>query len=262
MTGSKKHGANALFWLVASFILFLNAWEHAQLHMFAGILRYIYLAIFFYLSSFALAALYQAANVKEAQSTIAKPMFILIVSLVSGCTASLVINPITAVMAGGALSQITWETFSYGTLYFIFLYLIWGLLFFAPTSRFEKQIMNNPAAAETKYFIAEKNGAKVKIEAATIDLIQANKDYVSLYVGAESALLRATMANMESQLNQQDFIRVHRSIIINKNRIESTTRRAGGAYDIQLQSGMSVSSSRSYKVVIDQLIVQNEFQLA
>lgn len=59
---------------------------------------------------------------------------------------------------------------------------------------------------------------------ATIDWIEAAGNYVEVHVGARALILRLTMREVEALLDPGQFLRIHRSIIVNRSRIESTNR--------------------------------------
>lgn len=107
--------------------------------------------------------------------------------------------------------------------------------------------------------IVVKNAGKIFfLQTDEIDWIEASDNYVRLHVGKESHLVHGTMSKLESKLDPEKFIRVHRSTIINLSRIKELHPLFHGEYSIRLQSGKELTSSRSYKHNL-QKFLQNSF---
>jgi hypothetical protein len=85
-----------------------------------------------------------------------------------------------------------------------------------------------------------------------VEFIDAQGNYARLVTSKGRYLVRQTMAQLERQLGA-DFVRVHRSVIVRRDRIVRIERAAHGQYRIQLASGERVASSRSYRQAVQQL---------
>lgn len=96
-------------------------------------------------------------------------------------------------------------------------------------------------------FIVKSGGRILFVKAHEIDWVEAAGDYVYLHVGAKSHLLRENMSVMESQLDSQRFLRIHRSTIINTDRINEMRPRDNGEYKILLHTGVELTASRRYR---------------
>jgi two-component system LytT family response regulator len=70
---------------------------------------------------------------------------------------------------------------------------------------------------------------------------------VRLHVGSESHLLRETMTALESRLDPAQFMRIHRSRIVNVERIRKIEPGANGDYTVTLSTGVTLTLSRSYR---------------
>jgi two-component system, LytTR family, response regulator len=79
-----------------------------------------------------------------------------------------------------------------------------------------------------------------------IEWIQAAENYVELHVDAGCHLLQATMNTMEASLDQEMFVRIHRSLIVNVGRIKELQPAGHGEYVVVLRSGVRLQSGRSY----------------
>ena len=76
-----------------------------------------------------------------------------------------------------------------------------------------------------------------------IDWIESAGNYARVHVGAEAHLIRETMKNLEARLDHR-FIRVHRSTIVNSDRIKVITADSGGAPWVVLRDGTRLSAGR------------------
>src|SRR6186997_1623225 len=72
-------------------------------------------------------------------------------------------------------------------------------------------------------------------------------DLVRLHLGEDSHLFRETMNNMEGRLDVQRFVRIHRSRIVNTDRIKEMQPWFNGEYVVVLQNGTRLTLSRGYR---------------
>jgi len=80
-----------------------------------------------------------------------------------------------------------------------------------------------------------------------IDWIEAAGNYVRLHTGKEDHLLRESMSGLEAKLDQKHFVRIHRSTIVNVERIRELQPAFHGDYIIILQNGTELALSRNYR---------------
>jgi len=92
------------------------------------------------------------------------------------------------------------------------------------------------------------------VKAAEVDSIEAEGNYVRLKVGNTAHLLRDTLNNIESQIDPRIFVRIHRSTIINMNRVRELQTWARGEYRVVLHSGASHTLSRGYREHFESVI--------
>jgi two-component system LytT family response regulator len=84
------------------------------------------------------------------------------------------------------------------------------------------------------------------IRTGDIDWIEAAENYVNVHAGKETHLIRKTMRETEKQLDPEKFIRIHRSTIVNIEKIKYAKRWFNGEYQITLLNGTVLTSSRGY----------------
>ena len=90
----------------------------------------------------------------------------------------------------------------------------------------------------------------LRIEAAQVDRIDAERDYVRLHVGpAESGrsyLLLQTIAGLEAKLDPEEFIRIHRSTILRREAIRGLRHEGLGVWSAELEDGEALRIGRTY----------------
>lgn len=101
--------------------------------------------------------------------------------------------------------------------------------------------------------LVNKGNAQVKIPRYKIKWIQASGNYVEIHDEGNQYLLRSTLAQMDRQLDSEQFIRIHRSYVVNKKHVQRVTQ-SNGKSTIILNSGQKLPLSRSYKQQFEQLI--------
>jgi two-component system, LytTR family, response regulator len=92
------------------------------------------------------------------------------------------------------------------------------------------------------------------LKADEIDWIGAEDYYVKLHVGPKGHLLRETMNDLEARLDPQKFMRVHRSAIVNLDRVKELHQHFNGDYVVVLQDGTELKLSRSRREHLQTLL--------
>ncbi len=91
------------------------------------------------------------------------------------------------------------------------------------------------------------NGKIILLKTADVDWIEAAGDYVSLHTGGKSHLLHETMNSLALKLNPSQFLRIHRSILVNSERVRELHPHRNGEYYVVLHNGARLKLSRSYR---------------
>ncbi len=86
----------------------------------------------------------------------------------------------------------------------------------------------------------------LRIAAADVDRIDAERDYVRLHVGDRSYLLLQTVSGLEARLDPDRFIRLHRSTILRRDRIAGLRHDGLGVWSAELNDGTTVRIGRTY----------------
>ncbi len=95
--------------------------------------------------------------------------------------------------------------------------------------------------------LVKASGTVTLLRAAEIDWIDAEGDYVRIHVGKSWHLLRETMKNLEGQLDPARFVRIHRSTIVNLEKIKELQPFFRGEYVVVLHGGTTLKLSRGYR---------------
>jgi two-component system, LytTR family, response regulator len=85
------------------------------------------------------------------------------------------------------------------------------------------------------------------INVADIDWIEAASYYACIHVGAATHILRRTLQELEQELDTRSFARIHRSIIVNLDRVRALVLHDGGEYEVVLDSEARLRLSRRYR---------------
>ena len=90
-------------------------------------------------------------------------------------------------------------------------------------------------------------GEVLFVKAADIDWIEAANYYACLHVGARTHVLRRSLIELESELDPEQFCRIHRATIVNLERIRSMELKDDGEYQVVLETGARLRLSRRFR---------------
>jgi two-component system LytT family response regulator len=107
-------------------------------------------------------------------------------------------------------------------------------------------------------FVVRSVGRIVFVRAQDVDWIEAAGNYVRLRIGKESHLLRETMSALETRLDPKVFARIHRSTIVNIDRIRELNHIFHGDYSVLLKDGTRLTLSRGYREQFERLVGGNQ----
>ena len=97
-------------------------------------------------------------------------------------------------------------------------------------------------------------GQIFRVDVDTIERIDAAGDYMCIYTGDNTLILRETMKDLEKRLDPRRFQRVHRSTIVNLDLVKQVKPHTNGECFLVLDSGASVKVSRSYRDVVARFV--------
>ncbi|HZD94317.1 MAG TPA: LytTR family DNA-binding domain-containing protein [Candidatus Sulfotelmatobacter sp.] len=101
----------------------------------------------------------------------------------------------------------------------------------------------------------KENGRTVFVPLDEVEFFEASGNYVEVHAGSGQYRVRETLSTFAARLPVRDFVRIHRSVIVNRNRIQELRPSFSGKYLVTLISGKQVTLSRSHR---EQLSVLKE----
>jgi two-component system, LytTR family, response regulator len=102
--------------------------------------------------------------------------------------------------------------------------------------------------------VIKSRGRVYFVRAEDISWIEASGHYLTLHAGRDEHLIRGTIRDIESRLDRERFVRVHRSTIVNVDHIKELVPSFHGEYMIVFRDGTRVSSSRGYSERLQDII--------
>jgi hypothetical protein len=155
-----------------------------------------------------------------------------------------------------------WPTFGYEYLkdvrtYFwmlvgIGLYRLWVMRFQGEALLLAEPDVGPPVESveQPERFLVRKLGKEFLLAAREIEWLQASGNYVNLHVRARDYPLRVTMAGIETRLDAQHFVRVHRSYVINLDFLSEIEPLDTGDARLLMRDGMKIPCSRRYRAAL------------
>ena len=110
---------------------------------------------------------------------------------------------------------------------------------------------------KTDRLVVKSGGRLFFLRADEIDWIEAAGNYVRLHVGPASHLLRETMNAIEGRLDAEKFFRIHRSRIVNMERIQEMQPWLNGEYAVLLRTGTRLTLSRGYREKLQERLARS-----
>ncbi len=104
-----------------------------------------------------------------------------------------------------------------------------------------------PQPHPVERLVVKSRGEVLFLNVADIDWIEAVGYYACLHVGSNTHVLRRTLLELERGLGEDKFIRIHRSIIVNLDRIHGLELQDGGEYEVVLKSKDRLRLSRRFR---------------
>ena len=100
-------------------------------------------------------------------------------------------------------------------------------------------------------FLVRSRDRLVLVRADSIDWIEAAGNYVRLRLGTERYLVRESISALERRLDAATFVRVHRSTIVNLDRVKELRIERRGSYVLVLRDGTQLRLARRYRAIFE-----------
>jgi len=111
----------------------------------------------------------------------------------------------------------------------------------------ERLTASSPQTRKLERVAIKSAGQVIFVKLSDIDWIEAADYYACLHVGPKAHLLRRTISDLETDLDANDFCRIHRSTIVNLERVRSMSADADGEHELLLSDGTRLRLSRRYR---------------
>ncbi|WP_265587688.1 LytR/AlgR family response regulator transcription factor [Sphingomicrobium arenosum] len=122
-------------------------------------------------------------------------------------------------------------------------------------SELSKQDPNAPAASRYESVINIRDQGQIfRVDVEDIERIDAAGDYMCIQTGDNTLILRETMKDLEKRLDPRKFQRVHRSTIVNLDKVKQVKPHTNGECFLILGSDAEVKVSRSYRDVVARFV--------
>ena len=116
-------------------------------------------------------------------------------------------------------------------------------------------VKQDPISADDARRIAIKvGGRRLLVRVSDVDWAQADRDRLTLHAGRETYATRKTIQDLAAQLPGPEFLRIHRSIIVNVARIKEIRSVVRGGYELVLHDGTVLRAGRTYRGAVQQLL--------
>lgn len=103
------------------------------------------------------------------------------------------------------------------------------------------------AGRRREYLAVRTNAKTIILKTGEIDWIEAEGDYVVIHSLGKKHLVRGRISDLESRLDPARFVRIHRSSIVNLDRVKELEPLFSGEYSLSLKDGSKLTVSRSYR---------------
>jgi len=104
-----------------------------------------------------------------------------------------------------------------------------------------------PQSRAPERLVVRSRGQVLFVSVADIDWIEAAGYYACLHVGSDTHILRRSLSELEQDLGDEKFVRIHRSLVVNLERIRGLELQTGGEYEVVLKSRVRLRLSRRYR---------------
>lgn len=114
--------------------------------------------------------------------------------------------------------------------------------------------LNSQSERMLTRFMIKESGRIFFLRAEEVDWIEAADYYIKLHVGRKTHFLRETMNDIHARLDPTQFARVHRSAIVNLDRVKELQQHFNGDYVVMLNDGTELKLSRSRRAQIERVL--------
>jgi two-component system, LytTR family, response regulator len=119
---------------------------------------------------------------------------------------------------------------------------------------FAERLVRMLAARESNRIVIRSGGRVMFLRTTEIDWIEAAGNYLRVHAGRDEHLLRETLNDLLSRLDAGRFVRIHRSTIVNIDKIKKLEPLFHGDLQVILQNGVKLTLSRTYRAELEKIL--------
>lgn len=113
--------------------------------------------------------------------------------------------------------------------------------------RAKDKLAHYPSQRSVERLVVKNRGEVLFLNVGDVDWIEAAGCYACLHAGSATHVMRRTLSELEKDLGEEKFIRIHRSIIVSLDRVRALELQNGGEYEVVLKSKVRLRLSRRYR---------------
>lgn len=102
----------------------------------------------------------------------------------------------------------------------------------------------------------QRRGEVVRIDLSRIERLQAESEYVRLFIDGTDHLHREALTTLFERLDSRRFIRIHRAHVIDRGSVAALRRRSTGSYQVELRDGTVLPVGRTYRRSVRSLVAR------
>jgi two-component system LytT family response regulator len=114
------------------------------------------------------------------------------------------------------------------------------------------QLIPGLGARTANRLVVKNRGQTIFLDVTDIDWIEAAGYYACVHVGADTHIIRRTLLELAQDLGEERFVRIHRSTLVNLERIHGLELQDRGEYEVVLKSRDRLPLSRRYRKLLQQ----------
>jgi DNA-binding LytR/AlgR family response regulator len=99
----------------------------------------------------------------------------------------------------------------------------------------------------------QQRGGGVRLDIGSLDWLQAEGEYVRLHVGEKSYLTRSPISTLAAELAGFGFVRIHRSVVVNQERLRAVRRMRSGGMTAVLANSVELPVGRKFRQSVSAL---------
>ncbi len=110
-----------------------------------------------------------------------------------------------------------------------------------------KELIVKPEESYVKRLLVKENGQNIFLPCDQVSWIESAGNYILVHVGQKSYMIRETMTHLEHKLNPDQFVRVHRSTMVNLDFVKELEPLLNQEYAIRLNDDTRIVLSKTYR---------------